>query len=144
MTVYRAMSASRVLMGRMGHELDLLKELTAICEKEGIRLGWIRAIGAVKRAYIGFYDQGTHQYHNLELPRPLEILQLLGNVSLLENRPMVHAHITLADSDGRTYGGHLLPGTIVFACEFAIEILEGPDLVRALDRETGLPLWSMA
>ncbi len=27
----------------------------------------------------------------------------------------VHAHITLADRKGRAYGGHLMPGTMVFA-----------------------------
>ena len=56
---------------------------------------------------------------------------------------MVHAHLTLADEDGSAYGGHLMPGTEVFACEIILEAFEGPGFERRLDHETGLPLWEM-
>ena len=41
------------------------------------------------------------------------------------------------------HGGHLAPGTIVFACELIIEAFDGQELNRGMDRETGLPLWNM-
>ena len=56
---------------------------------------------------------------------------------------MVHAHITVADSDGKAFGGHLAPGTIVFACEFVITALNGPQLTRDHDDQTHLPLWKI-
>ncbi len=71
-----------------------------------------------------------------------EITKLVGNVSLKEGRPMVHAHVTLAD-EGKAFGGHLAPGTVVFACEFIIQVFEGVSLTRSLDAETGLQLWGM-
>ena len=37
--------------------------------------------------------------------------------------------------------GHLLPGTMLFACELFIEELEGGGLEREYDPRTGLHLW---
>jgi len=49
----------------------------------------------------------------------------------------------LADKRGNAYGGHLAPGTVVFACEFILEIFDGPVLQRGFDETTGLFLWTM-
>ena len=83
------------------------------------------------------------EYSFFELNKNLEITSLTGNISLRDDEPMVHAHITVSDSDGRTFGGHLAPGTIVFACEFVITALDGPQLLRSHDDQTGLPLWKI-
>ena len=72
----------------------------------------------------------------------MEITNLKGNISVKDGNPFVHAHITLADKSGKCYGGHLAPGTVVFACEFLIEALDGPVFERCLDEKTGLPLWT--
>jgi uncharacterized protein len=50
-------------------------------------------------------------------------------------------HLTLADDDGRAFGGHAAPGCVVFACEIVVTELHGPSLERAYDAVTGLPLW---
>jgi hypothetical protein len=48
----------------------------------------------------------------------------------------------LADGKGATLGGHLAEGTVIFACEAAIqEYQSGEPLVRQLDKDTGLFLW---
>ena len=130
-------------MGKLPHGADLLEALTEICVKEGIKLGRIEAIGAVRKARIGFYDQKCREYRFIDLDSPMEITNLTGNVSLRDGAPFVHAHITLADEEGRCFGGHLAPGTEVFACEFALHTLDGPDLERRYDEETGLPLWDL-
>ncbi|MBF0522099.1 MAG: DNA-binding protein, partial [Candidatus Omnitrophica bacterium] len=51
------------------------------------------------------------------------------------------AHIMLADWEGRCYGGHLMPGTMIFAAEYCIKELTGLELHRGHDQETGLSLW---
>jgi len=134
---------SRPIMGRLGHGKDLLEELTAVASSEGVTLGRVEAIGAVKRARLGFYNQEEREYEFHEIDQPMEITSLVGNVSLKDGEPMVHAHVTLADREGRAFGGHLAPGTVVFACEFVMQALEGPALKRAHDDATGLPLWEM-
>jgi predicted DNA-binding protein with PD1-like motif len=143
MSIMKKIKPREVFMGRLSHGGDLLEEITDICRKEDIQLGWIEALGAVQRARLGFYNQETHEYEFFVVDQPLEITKLVGNVSLKDNSPFVHAHITLADKRGNAYGGHLVPGTVVFACEFILEIFDGPVLKRDFDEVTGLALWTM-
>jgi len=129
-------------MGRLAKGDDLLPALEQFCREKNITLGEVRALGAVTRARVGFYNQEERKYYFLDLEQPLEILALVGNVSLKDGKPMVHAHVTLADAAGRAYGGHLAAGTPVFACEFAIhEYQADQTLARQNDPETGLMLW---
>ena len=143
MSVMAEMQVGRVFMVRLPTGVDLLEELTRLCREKNIVQGEVRAIGAVTRARIGYYDQAARRYEYLDFEEPLEILALMGNVSLLEGQPMVHAHLTLADEEGRALGGHLAPGTLVFACEACIRELlpRGHGLVRGMDDITGLLLW---
>jgi len=144
MAIVKKVKPREVFMGKLSHGGDLLEEITDICRKKGIQLGRVEALGAVQKARIGFYNQQTHQYQFLALDKPLEITKLVGNVSLKDGKPFVHAHVTLADETGNAYGGHLAPGTLVFACEVILEAFDGPTLDRGLDEVTGLPLWTMS
>jgi uncharacterized protein len=132
----------RKIIGRLAKGDDLLAALEGLAQEHGITLGEVTAIGAVSQARIGYYNQAERQYYFLDLARPLEILSLIGNISVKDGKPMVHAHVTLGDNEGRAFGGHLAPGTLVFACEFAIlEHQSATTLVRQMDEPTGLFLW---
>ncbi len=143
MAIVKNVIPRECLMGKLSHGADLLEELTDLCRKANIRLGHLEALGAVQRARLGFYDQEARLYQFLEIDQPLEITSLVGNVSLKDGHPFVHAHVTLADEKGNVFGGHLAPGTVVFACEFVLMAFEGPVFERELDETTGLPLWTM-
>jgi len=132
-----------VYMGRLPHGADLLEALTKICTDHSIECGRVEAIGAVQKACIGYYDQTLRAYRFNTIDAPLEILKLSGNISLKDGAPMVHAHITLADDKGRAFGGHLAPGTILFAGECLIEAFDGPAFRRVYDGQTGLMLWDL-
>jgi len=142
MAQFREMSGVKCLMGRLEHGADLLEELTSVCAANGVTLGWVHALGALQRARLGYYDQDAREYRFIDVGRHLEITNLVGNVSLKDGEPIIHAHVTLADDEARAFGGHLAPGTIVFACEFCIQVFDGPELSRSFDAETGLPLWT--
>lgn len=134
----------RAFIGRFESGKDLLEELNAFCKKENIRLGVFNLIGAVRNAKLGYYDQEKKQYTGcVELNKKLEIASCTGNISIKDGEIFVHAHITLADMEGKAFGGHLMPGTEIFAAEFFVQELIGQDLVRAKDEITGLPLWKI-
>lgn len=143
MSMTTAARRSGLIVGRISRGRDLLDELTALCRREGVRLGRVEAIGALEKARLAFYDQSARKYRFHSFRRPLELVQLAGNVSIRDGAAMVHAHVTLSDRHGRCFGGHLAPGTIVFACEFIIEALDGKRLERWPDEATGLALWPM-
>ncbi len=143
MAIYNEIKRTKTFMGKLEFGGDLLEELTSVCDQNDIRLGRAEALGAVQKARIGFYNQQARKYDFIEIDKPLEITKLIGNISLRDGKPMVHAHITLSDSQGNAFGGHLAPGTIVFACEFIVNSYDGPDHIRDYDEQTGLPLWKI-
>jgi hypothetical protein len=131
----------KVVLTGLPHGSDLLKAITDLARREGIKVGTVSVIGAVKRARIGYYDQITREYREREIEEPAEISSCLGSVSLKDGEIFVHAHVTLADSAGRVAGGHLCRGTVVFAAECRISELKGKSLERSYDETTGLSLW---
>ena len=143
MAIYREVRDARRIMGKCDHEGDLLAELTGVCKDNGVRLGRVEALGAVRKARVGYYHQDRKEYEFHTFDQSMEILALVGNISIKDGEPMVHAHVTLSDAAGRAFGGHLASGTIVFACEFVIEAFDGPEFHRAPDEPTGLPLWNL-
>jgi predicted DNA-binding protein with PD1-like motif len=132
----------RNIIGRLAKGDDLLASLEKLAQEHNIILGEVTAIGAVSQARVGYYNQTERKYYFLDLAKPMEILSLVGNISIKDGKPMVHAHVTLSDNEGRAYGGHLAEGTLVFACEFTIlEFVSDITLVRQMDEPTGLFLW---
>jgi len=143
MAIVKELGTRRVFMGKLAHGADLLEEITTICVDNNIKLGRIEGLGAVKKSCLGFYSQDTKEYQYLTLDKNMEISNLVGNVSLKDGVPIVHAHITLSDEQGCAYGGHLAPDTIIFACEILVHELDGPEFRRGTDQVTGLPLWEL-
>ncbi|MCD6530361.1 DNA-binding protein [Candidatus Bathyarchaeota archaeon] len=70
----------------------------------------------------------------------MEILSLSGNVSEVEGKPWIHAHITLSyveNDEIKVVGGHVLEGCIVFGfAEVFIMELEDVDMKKKFDEET--------
>ena len=133
---------NRYFMGSLPNGTDLIEGFTDICEKEKIILGRVDAIGAVQKARFGYFNQQSREYQFFEKNSTLEILKCSGNISLNNDKPMVHAHVILADENGDAFGGHLAKGTIVFACEFIIQAFDNTVLFkRDFDSTTGLRLW---
>ena len=120
---------------------DLLEAITEICIDNNIHMATLSGIGALDGAHIAYYDQEKRVYNEIEFEGHFEILSLNGNVSIRDGKPMCHAHIICGDEQGSTFGGHLVKGCTIFACELAMFPLKGKPLVRGFDEETGLPLW---
>ena len=131
----------RVLLGRLEKGDDVLEGLTEFCVQHGVAAGSIQALGLVQRGRLRFYDQATASHHEIEFEQGMEIVSLVGNISLKDGDVFLHCHVVLADRQGRCFGGHLISGNIAFVCEFAIIALEGPVPERTYDEATGLTMW---
>ena len=93
---------------------------------ERISAGNFTGIGAMLRSTIAFFDTHTKQYLDIELDEQLEVLALVGNVALHEEKPLVHAHVTLGRRDGSTLGGHLRQGVVRPTLELTLRALPAP------------------
>jgi len=131
----------RTVIGQFSFGSDLLESLTNFVQKENIRTGRISGIGATTHAVVAYYDQIQRKYLPIEFKGGMEILNMHGNVSIRDGKPFVHVHLLLGNAEGKVFGGHLMPGTKIWACEVTIDEFKGEDLVRGEDQNTGLFLW---
>ncbi|MBM4165594.1 MAG: DNA-binding protein [Ignavibacteria bacterium] len=144
-----SLCCKRTFVGSLPYGSDLYNGLTTIAIEENIRIGRISALGATTFATVAFYSQSEKKYLTLTFTEPMEILSCFGNISIRDEKPFVHAHIVLSDIEGKTFSGHLIPGTKLFACEVFIDELVRDDslgyeneFARTLDEQTGLYLWN--
>ena len=139
---FRKLDVGRIMLIRVKHDSEIIKFVTELAKKNAIMTATFTAIGALKWAKLGFYDQEKHEYSETSLLTPQEIASCIGNISIKEGEPFVHAHAVLADQNGNTKAGHLLEGK-VFAAEIHLTELIGEELVRKNDAVTGLSLWKI-
>lgn len=132
----------RIIFARLFENEDVLEAVEKVAKQRKINSAIFFMIGTLKRANVGFYLEG--EYQPITIPRPLEVVSCIGNISKKEGRgTIVHAHITVSNGEGKAFGGHVLKGCIVGAtCELTIIEVEGVVLNRKLDKKTGLYLLS--
>ena len=88
---------------------DILESLTKAVTSHSIQTGFFTAIGALDTANIGYYMKDRKNYKTITLVGDFEIVACTGNITLKDGKPLIHAHLVIADSDGNAFGGHLLP-----------------------------------
>lgn len=91
---------------------DILSGLTEFAEKYKIRNAHFTAIGAIDKALFGWTDigraaDGTNLQKKIALNEEAEIVSLVGAITMnAQGQATVHAHGTVALSDGSIKGGH--------------------------------------
>ena len=118
----------------------VMDTLTSVCKKHEVYNGQISGIGAVKEVDLGTFDIKSKTYFKKNLPDVRELLSFQGNITLKENCPFIHAHITLGNHDLEVKGGHLFEMTVAVVGEFIIRKIDS-NIIRKLDKNIGLPVW---
>lgn len=121
---------------------EIVDILTKFCNSRSITLGKISAIGAVNEVEIGIFEPTTKEYNSNMIKGTFEILSISGNISCKKNKPYLHMHIILSDSDYKAFGGHLNRAVVSATCEVIIEEYEGT-LERYFDDNVGLNLFGL-
>jgi len=127
---------------RLPFGADLLEEITRAFEERSIKKAAFNVIGAARPAALGFYDPMLRKYFTRELAGMWEIVSCMGNISEKDGAIFAHAHAVLSGHDYQCLGGHLMPGTKIFAAELYATPLTGSAPMRKYDDVTGLFLWS--
>lgn len=140
--IYVEYKNSKTYLCRLNYGKDLIEELESFCEINNISSGIINGIGALQNVTMGFYNQIEKKYYSTTIDEPVEIISLLGNISIKKDRIFPHLHIAVANSDHQTFSGHLMSPAKIFACEISILQLGGNrPFHRYPDSITGLSLW---
>jgi len=95
----------KLLAIRLKPDEDLRQSLQNFARQQNIQAGFIlSAVGSLKQSSIRYANQDN----STVLKEKLEILALNGTLANTGS----HLHITIADSQGKTMGGHLTDGCI--------------------------------
>jgi predicted DNA-binding protein with PD1-like motif len=108
---------------------DLYETVSAYVTEHDIKAASVAFIGAVRKANLAWWDQEAEEYCGFSFVEPMEVVGGLGSISEVDGRPFAHIHLTLANQEGRVVGGHVEPGTEVYAMEITIQELVGEPLV---------------
>lgn len=116
---------------RLKSNQDLRQNLKNFALTNQIQAGFIlTAIGSLKQAVIRFADQPTGTI----VQDKFEIVGLNGTVACSG----VHLHIVVSDQTGKTLGGHLEDGCLIYTtAELILGEIEGLTFLRTVDQETG-------
>lgn len=121
----------KVFAIRLKPNQDLRKSLKEFTVQQDIKAGFIlTAIGSLKQATIRFANQNDSTVLNDKF----EILALNGTLATTG----IHLHIAISDKQGKTIGGHLDNGCIIYTtAEIVIGESENFTFLRTLDEQTG-------
>lgn len=118
---------------------DPIDVLTHFAATEHLTGSSFTAIGAFRRATLGYFDRERRDYTRHEVAQQCEVLSLIGDVALADGLPSVHAHVVLGRDDFTAVGGHLLSAEVWPTLELVLD--ESPAHLRKVpDPETGLAL----
>jgi uncharacterized protein len=109
---------------------DLLQALETFAAENNILAGFIlTCVGSLRQANLRLSDQEDESFYE----RTFEIVSLVGTLGPDGS----HLHISLSDSDGRTIGGHLLPGCLIYTtAEIVLGDLDDLVFRRPIDPQT--------
>ncbi len=106
---YRIKDSLVVAVGRDGE--NLLEVATALKQAQDTPLTMVvlSATGMLRKVKMGYWDGEKYLEHIFE--EPMELLGISGFISKTAD-PFYHFHLTLADREGRVYGGHFLEAEV--------------------------------
>jgi predicted DNA-binding protein with PD1-like motif len=70
---------------------------------------------------LGWFNWETRKYQTaVKLEEQVELLSLIGDIALKDDKAQVHAHLVVGRQDGTAHGGHLISATVRPTCEIVI------------------------
>jgi predicted DNA-binding protein with PD1-like motif len=116
---------------------DVVEAILALVKELGLGSGSACGIGGVEDVVLGYYDLEARTYKKRELSGRYELVSLVGNVSIVEGEPFVHAHAVVSGPDMAALGGHLFGAKVAVTAEIYLWGSATP-LTRSLDERVGL------
>jgi uncharacterized protein len=110
---------------------DLFDSIQAFVMKKHVQAGCVLSgVGSLRHASLRLADRA----HNSEYGGPFEIVSITGTLSVHGS----HLHISIADGDGRTIGGHFESGCKIYTtAEIVIAVFEDAIYKREFAEDSG-------
>ncbi len=117
----------------------IAESIINFCKECKINSGAFYGIGALNQVELMVYQANQKGYTTKAFKEDMEVLSIIGNVAFLDDKHVVHAHISLSDTEFKSIGGHLKEGLVSGTLELVFADFKAK-LIRKYDSETGLNL----
>lgn len=97
----------------------------------------LTAIGALANTTFGYYDLQNKKYITQTIEGVCELISLMGNITLHENKYVTHLHVSLVKLNDPSYsviGGHLFSANVGILAEINIIPFHAP-IIREYSSE---------
>jgi len=118
---------------------EAVKSLTSFAVNQRLAASHFTAIGAFSRAVVAYFDWSAKQYRHISIDEQVEVLSLMGDVTIEDGKPKVHAHVVLGKADATAHGGHLIEASVRPTLEIVVTETPRP-LHRRFDPASGVAL----
>jgi len=110
---------------------DLFNEIEAVAAEKNIEAGCVlSAVGSLTHATLRLANRDYYS----EYDGHFEIVSMTGTVSIHGS----HLHISISDGDGKTIGGHLVPGCKIYTtAEIVLVIFDDVVYKREFAEDSG-------
>jgi predicted DNA-binding protein with PD1-like motif len=110
---------------------DLRDSIQAFVMEKHIKAGCVLSgVGSLRRASLRLADQIS----NSNYEGPFEIVSITGTISVHGS----HIHLSISDGEGKTTGGHLVEGCLIYTtAEIVIAVFDNLIYRRELAEDSG-------
>jgi predicted DNA-binding protein with PD1-like motif len=137
---WSARKAGSIYVVSLDNHSNIVETLTDFVRNQNILAGEVTGIGAVSEATLRFFNPATKKYVDKTFTEQMEVTNISGNISEIEEKATLHLHITLGREDYTALAGHLLEAKIQGAAEFLIYPLD-TRIVKIKNEEIGINLY---
>jgi predicted DNA-binding protein with PD1-like motif len=113
--------------------------LTNFARENSLTGAFFFGLGAFEQVTIAFFNLAKKEYEHIPINEQVEVMSIIGNISLYRGEPKIHAHAVVGKRDGTAHGGHLIEAVVRPTLEVFVTV-SSTELRRSLDQATNLPL----
>ncbi len=124
---------------RLDPNEEIIASIKTVCDENDIKLGSITGLWASNNIKIALFDSSDKKYYSKDFIWAYEIASLIWNISTMNDEVYLHCHITIGDTEHKTFSGHLVSAVISVTAEIIIDIIDGK-VNREFKEEIGLNL----
>jgi len=118
---------------------EVMSGLTDFAKQNKVTSASFTAIGAFSHAAVAWFDDARKEFKLIPIEQQVELVSMIGDIALVNDRPAVHTHVAVASSDGTVRGGHVINAFVFPTLELFMTVYPTP-LHKESDEATGLKL----
>jgi uncharacterized protein len=118
---------------------EVFSGLVEFAEKYQVASAHFTAIGALNGATLGWFDPQRKMYKKIPIDGQHEVIGMSGDIALYQEKPVVHTHMVVGNSEGTTRAGHVLAAYVSPTLEVMVTV-DPIGMQKRLDPSTNLTL----